>query len=95
MNKLDFDGEVGVFNDEDLEILETFSVFIGWGKNCTRAEICRNFKIPTFFSRVFTGNLREIPTISTNLYRKFLKFLKISVLVQFLPQGDKLKGKTF
>ena len=51
---------------------------MNWGKNCTRAEICRNFKIPTFFP-VFTGNLRE--------KRNFLKFLQISALVPFLPQA--------
>ena len=29
INKVEFDGEIGVFNEEDVEVLETFAKFVG------------------------------------------------------------------
>ena len=52
-------------------------VFIGWGKNGTRAENCRNFK-KFLFSLKFR--------VKTGKKVGILKFLQISALVQFLPQ---------
>ena len=51
-----------------------------WGKNGTRAEICRNFK-KFLFSLKFP--------VKTGKKVGILKFLQISALVPFLPQGKK------
>ena len=48
---------------------------MNWGKNCTRAEICRNFKI-----------YLVLPRKKRNLWEE-KEFVEISGLVQFLHQG--------
>ena len=68
-----------------------------WDKNCTRAEICRNFKILTFFP-VFKENLRreekEFLEISTNFCSCTVFTPNITVLVTGSEENAGLGVKT-